>query len=165
MTVKWESKKKSWKKKNSDTGLATYWLFPGSAQGAMLEKRIVKWSQPNSKLWVLNSKPNWVLVTTTKVQILFQTDTAESSQLISLGFLWISDSTWIWETSLEAIISPSLQPCSSVFTFTPHPDTSVFLVHILNNQPQSMGFIWLRRGFTPKWASFPMLLQWRYLWS
>lgn len=113
---------------------------------------------PNSGFWIQNQIGFWSQQQ--KFRFCFRQTLLNYTQLISLGFPWISDSPWIWETFLEAIISHSLQPCSSVFTFTLHPDTSVFLVHILNNQPQSMGFIWLRRGFTPKWASFPTLLQW-----
>lgn len=130
MTVKWESKKKKEVEKRkiqiyaSDIGLATCWFFLGRAQQAVVEKRIVKWSQPNSKLWVLNSNSNWILVKTTKVQILCLRQTLLShTQLISLSFPWISDSPWNWgdfPRSRRFSLSSALLQCFYFYTASRH---------------------------------------------
>lgn len=119
----------------SNTRLATVGSFWGEPTWAVLEKKVIKWTQLNSKLWVLNSmgqNKNSVFVS--------QTDIAESHNSLSLVLMNLSHPLILaWcPRSYHFFLFSALLQC---FTVTVSPDTSLSLVHTLSNQPCSISFI------------------------
>lgn len=133
----------------SKTRLAIVGSFWEEPTWAVLEKKVIRWNQLNSKLWVLNSmgqNKSSVFVS--------QTDIAASYHSLSLGSQESQPPFNCGMMSQELSVLPLFSPAPAFLLL------HYLLVHTLSNQPCSISFIYPGPGFIPMWASFQHFSNW-----